>query len=356
MTQHEALLIGNVPFETPLEVFERYGVPLGRFLVAMPDGEVNRPWWVSRLHYQVFAAHPQLKILRHPKLEDGRERVNPRDTSDSWQFAREEGATEILFGEPGRRLGYARDAIANYFIFKTLKEKGVLPEGLRFQVPMPSAHSAVPTRVVPDAGDRAALRKGYEEALIAEINFIARKIPHGDLAFQFDAATEVQDVYEGNDTGSAEEAMDLCSSQLARLVSAVPKDVAVGIHYCFGTLGGWPRFDPADLGPLIEFVNLTMAKSSRPLSWVHVPALPRTDDAFYVPLKDLNPPKETEVFLGLVHNMESFPERLSIARKYRKEFGLAAYCGLGRFPDQLDSILQDHLQALRIARETRAGV
>ena len=37
------LLVGSIPLDTPQDVFEIFGVPLGKYLFAMPDGEVG-PW------------------------------------------------------------------------------------------------------------------------------------------------------------------------------------------------------------------------------------------------------------------------------------------------------------------------
>jgi molybdate transport system substrate-binding protein len=49
-------LVGSIPLDTPQEVFETFGAPLAKYLVAMPDGEVGpRRHWISRVHYQVLA-------------------------------------------------------------------------------------------------------------------------------------------------------------------------------------------------------------------------------------------------------------------------------------------------------------
>ena len=57
---------------------------------------------------------------------------------------------QVRFGDPGWRLGYARDALNSYFVFKTMKEKGVLPAHLRFQVSVPMVNSVLPPRIFPD--------------------------------------------------------------------------------------------------------------------------------------------------------------------------------------------------------------
>ena len=66
-------------------------------------------------------------------------------------------------------------------------------------------------------------------------------------------------------------------------------------------------------------------------------------------------PQGTRVYLGLIHSMSTFRQRVAVARKFLPEFGIAAYCGFGRIPvSELQKILQDHLDALAIAREKSA--
>ena len=96
-------------------------------LFAMPDGEVGpRRHWISRVHYQVLAAHPELEVVQRPAPdENGVERQHPRNAADAWWFKVKDGVNHVRFGDPGWRLGYARDAVNSYFVFSTLKEKGV---------------------------------------------------------------------------------------------------------------------------------------------------------------------------------------------------------------------------------------
>jgi hypothetical protein len=85
------------------------------------------------------------------------------------------------------------------------------------------------------------------------------------------------------------------------------------------------------------------------VDWVHIPVLDRSDDAFFAPLAALKP-GGTRVYLGAIHNMERFPERIATARKYLPDFGLGAYCGFGRLPvAELPVVLSDHLKAAEIA-------
>ncbi len=348
---NELLLVGSVPLDTVEEVFRSFGAPLGQHLFAMPDGEVGpRRHWISRVHYQVLAGHPELEIVRRPAPdENGVERLFPRNAGDSWLFKVKPGVERVRFGDPGWRLGYARDAINSYFVFKTLKEKGVLAQHLRFQVSIPMINSVLPPRIFPDPSDIAKVRPGYEEATRAEIATIVSKIPAKELAIQWDCATEIQDAYGGVPGYPQEGGVDRNLAEVRNLSPHIPSDVALGYHFCFGTLGGWPRFAPNDLGQAVKLANAFVEASGRRVDWIHLPVLDRSDDAFFAPLAGLKP-QGARVYLGMIHNMASFKARLAAARKYWNDFGLGAYCGFGRVPPgELPAILKDHVDAVAIA-------
>jgi hypothetical protein len=344
------LLVGSIPLDTVQEVFDTFGPPLGRFMGSIPDGEVGpRQHWISRVHYQVLAAHPELEIVRRPKPDNGVERLAPRDASDSWLFRVKDGVDRVRFGDPGWRLGYARDAINSYFVFASLREKCALPAHLRFQVSLPSVNSVLPPRIFPNTSDLDKIKPGYEAALAAEVAKIIEKIPAKDLAIQWDCASEVGDVYGNIAQFPRAGAIERNTAQFTRLSAQIPADVALGYHLCFGTLGGWPRFTPPDLGEAVNLANALLATAPRRVDWMHIPVLDRSDDAFFAPLANLRP-GGTRIYLGVIHNMTGFAARLATARKYLPEFGLAAYCGLGRTPrSQLPAILAEHRTAVEAA-------
>ncbi len=254
--------------------------------MAMPDGEVGpRKHWISKVHYQVLSGHPELETVRRPQPENGIERLNPRNAADSWQFKVRDGVELVRFGDPGWRLSYARDAINSYFVFKTLRDQGVLPKHLRFQVSLPSVNSALPPRIFPNPADIAKIRPGYTDALAAEIGTIVQKIPGKDLAIQWDCATEVQDAYGAIPGFSAETAIERNLDQFRKLSPLVPESALLGYHFCFGTLGGWPRFAPADLSATVALANAVIEASGRRVDWIHIPVLDDVDDAFFAPLR-----------------------------------------------------------------------
>jgi hypothetical protein len=302
------------------------------------------------VHYQVLAAHPELEIVQRPAPdENGVERQFPRNAADAWHFKVRDGVKAVRFGDPGWRLGYARDAINSFFVFRVMKERGVLPKHLRFQVSIPMVNSVLPPRIFPNQDDLAKIRPGYAAATRAEIATIIAKIPNDELALQWDCSTELQDAYGAIAGHPIEGAIERNLDEVRVLSPQIPSAVALGYHFCFGTLGGWPRFAPDDLGQAVKLANAFVAASGRRVDWIHVPVLDRSDEAFFAPLARLEP-QGARVYLGAIHNMDTFAERLAAARKFLPEFGLGAYCGFGRLPaSELPGVLADHLNAVAIA-------
>jgi hypothetical protein len=242
----ELLLVGSIPLDTPQEVFQTFGAPLGKYLYAIPDGEVGpRRNWISRVHYQVLAAHPELEVVQHPAPdENGVERQVPKNVTDAWWFKVKDGVKRVCFGDPGWRLGYARDAINSYFVFCALREKSVLPSHLRFQVSIPMVNSVLPPRIFPNQDDIEKVRPGYEEATRAEVAKIVEKIPATDLAIQWDCSTEVQDSYGSIPGYPIERAVERNLTQVE--IRRISRQRSLGYHFCFGTPE--MRFQPNDSG------------------------------------------------------------------------------------------------------------
>ena len=345
----ELLMVGSMPLDTAEEVLTGFGKPLGAHLRTIPDGEIGmRRYWISRVHFQVFTQHPDLEIISRPRRDDGVERLNPHDDKDPWSFKVKAGVDRVVFGMPGWRLGYTNDALNSYFVFRTLKEKGILPGHIRFQVSLPMVNSTVAVRTFPTPGDLEKVRPGYTDCLRAEVEMICAKIPHHELAIQWDLAREITEINGGIPGVPQEGAIERNLEQVRLLSPHIPEGVELGYHFCFGTIGGWPRFSPKDLGETVKFSNAVVEASGRPVNWVHIPLLDTFDDAFVALLAQLKP-KGARVYLGAVHNMERFAERIAKVRKYLREFGVGAYCGLGRMPaEQVPGVLQEHVQAVKL--------
>src|SRR5262249_26977327 len=108
-------------------------------------------------------------------------------------------------------------------------------------------------------------------------------------------------------------------------------------------------FAPDDLGRAVKLANAFVEASGRRVDWIHLPVLDRSDDAFFAPLAQLDP-QVGRVYLGAIHNMDTFTKRIAVARKFLPDVGLGAYCGFGRLPpSELPALLDDHLKAVKIA-------
>src|SRR4029078_309143 len=178
---------------------------------------------------------------------------------EGWQFRVRPGVKQVRFGLPGLRLGYARDATSSYFVFRTLREQGVLPADLRFQVSVPMIHSGVRPLYFPEPGDIDKVRPGFEEALAAEIELIVRRIPAKDLAIQWVLAGELLAVYGQPGNPPSEASIEAHVAPVRRLSALLPAEAALGFHFCFGTFGGWPAFAPPDLGRGVDLLHVAVA-------------------------------------------------------------------------------------------------
>jgi hypothetical protein len=369
----ELLLVGSIPLDTVEQVFRTVGAPLGPHLAYMPDGEVgDRRYWIDGIAYRVLNGHPEIETLRRPAPDaDGVERWRPLGIDDQFRFRVNPGVARVRFGDPGWRLGYTRDAVNAYFVFRQLKKEGVLPEGVRFQVSLPLTYSAV-TLFFPEPQDHARIVPGFTAALRAEVAKIAELIPPADLAIQWDLAVENRYV----ETILAQNGVDAAQHEAARLLQPareiaphIPAAAALGYHSCFGTLDGWPSRQPPDLRGSVLLLNAAVAASGRRVDFLHLPTLGSAEDAFFAPLKDLEA-GGARVYLGAIHHMHGAAGlfgQLVAAHRHLADFGVAAPCGFGRVPERpgrflaeagsevpadfLEIILRDHLDAVRVLRE-----
>jgi hypothetical protein len=311
--------VGSIALDTPDEVFATAGELLGPHLKRVPDGEPGgRRLWIS-FQVPVLRANPDLEVLGSDpalaliplKLRDG---VRPED---------------LHFGE----LGYSREARASYQDFLAARRAGLLPPGVRFQVSLPTPHAVINSFCVqPDAQQ---ILPAYEQAMLAEVARIAAAVPHGDLALQWDVCVEMLQ-WDGRWEGAPQfPGMEQAfAAMFRRLSAAVPEDVELGFHLCYGDLDAAHFVEPADATKLVEMANLITASAGRPVAYVHMPVpADRADDAYYEPLAGLRMPAGTELYLGLVHVSDGVAgtrRRMAVAARYVRDFGIASECGISR--------------------------
>jgi hypothetical protein len=167
-----------------------------------------------------------------------------------------------------------------------------------------------------------------------------------ELAIQWDVAIEVG-LLEGAATTHLQDPWSDITERLVCLGQAVPPDVELGYHFCYGDLGHHHFKEPEDSGLVIRLANGVAARLTRPLAWIHLPVpLTRDDDAYFAPLDELKLPPETEIYLGLVHyhdGISGAERRILAARQHLTRFGVATECGLGRRPaDTIPELLRIH--------------
>jgi hypothetical protein len=229
------------------------------------------------------------------------------------------------------------------------REAGILPKGVRFQVCLPTPYAVVSAHIAPDA--RAAVEPEYERAMLGEVAKICAEIPHRDLAIQWDVCIEMV-AFDGRwripRFAGIERAF---GDRFKRLSTAVPDDVQLGFHLCYGDWEGRHFIEPENAARMTELANLIGSSAGRPIEFIHMPVpIERDDDAFYAPLQALQLDKQTELFLGLVHPKDGVAgttKRMGVASKYVGEFGIATECGISRnrSPDVVHEIFKVHAGA-----------
>ena len=314
-------LVGSIPLQTAAEVLEAVAATLGPFIERVPDGETGiRANWIGWQH-RVFD--------RQDALEPGAERERDYQLNPPYRFKPGAGPADIDLGE----LGFAREAIASYAMFKRAKANGSFRPDCRFQVCLPTPFAPVYSFI--SYRDQGAVEPLYEASMRAELDKICATIPHHELAVQWDVATEMsifEQLYDVPFLGDNADAGLI--ERLCRLGEAVPAEVALGYHLCYGDMNHRHWKEPDDTGVLVRGANGISDAVDRPITWLHMPVpVARDDAAYFSPLANLMIHAETMLFLGLVHytdGLEGALRRITAADRVVSGYGIGAECGFGR--------------------------
>lgn len=334
-------LVGSVPLDSAGEVFETCARALGPHLGSLPDGEVgHRIHWIVCQAVFVFNNHPDIELVNRPAPRDGKEQWLPKDYKDQWRFKLKSPTGSIRFDN----LKYADWAIESYAAFKALRERGIIPHGTRFQVCMPTPLGGFQSFFPPE--DAARVHQPYVAAMLREVEKMCRAIPADELAIQWDVAVETTAIAQGQPARIGGDMFDRWIEEVSAIGPAVPSDVALGYHICYGDFNHRHSVEPTDLALSVRMLNEAAARAGRPLDFVHMPVpVNRSDDAYFAPLRDLRV-GDARVFLGLVHyddGVEGTRARMKAAKKHLADFGIATECGFGRRrPETLPELLRIH--------------
>ena len=331
-----AHLVGSIGLDTVDEVYRTVGELLGPYLRRVPDGEVGgRKLWIS-WQYPLLRA----SVFLRP---DPSGAIRPTNRFPLLTLAEGIAPSDVRFGE----LGYAREARASYLDFVAARDNGTLLKGIRFQVCLPTPFAVVSSVVVPAV--LPAVEAAYERAMIAEVAALCRHIPHRDLCIQWDVCNEMV-VWDGqaSDAVPADVPREELIARMQRLCAAVPDDVELGLHLCYGDFGAKHFVEPKDAAKMVEFANALAKAIPHKLAYIHMPVpIERNDDAFHAPFRDLKLGEGTELFLGLVHakdGVEGTRARLAAAQRHAPKFGVATECGMARArsEDTVRALLKIH--------------
>jgi len=334
-------LIGSVPLPDTETVFRTVAGALGPHLRRLPDGETGerRRWiWFQRA---MLERHPAIevdptvppfvlrqwdgKVLRETPLLRFRDGVNP----DAVAFD----------------TGYAAAARESFAVFERLQAAGVVPAGVRFQVCLPTPMASAYMYVSPKA--REAYMRAYESALRAALDEIVASIPQERLAVQWDVCQEVL-IHEGFFPDRPADYARAITAELARLGDAVPRDVEMGYHLCYGSPADEHLVMPRDMAIMVAMANDVRQALARRLDFLHMPVpKDRTDADYFKPLAALTSSAATTVYLGLIHHDDRAGDlaRIAAARAILPVFGVASECGWGRTdPQRLPGLLESHRQ------------
>lgn len=301
----------------------------------IPDGETgDRQQWIF---FQLQ------KFWQTPGLEQAEPRDEPAEGYEQMPKVRlADGIEPDDVQWPN--LGYADAYQDSFKTFRRLREEGVLPADVRFQVEYPTPLAVINGWVVPEDQDR--LEASYERALLADLDRLLAALPHEEIAVQWDVAVEFA-ILEGGFEGTAGQTFDSIVSRLVRDVDHVPADVPVGLHLCYGDYQHRHFKEPESLELQVRVASRLSSDTRRAVNWFAftVPQYQR-DTSFFAPLSGLRLRPETEIYVALVpyHPAKQDPgttgEQVRLVGEYLEEaraqgnptteWGICTECGMAR--------------------------
>lgn len=338
---------GGVNLEDAETVMKEIATRVPSGVRRIPDGETGpRQQWIF---FQLE------KFWQTPGLEQAGTRDQPSEGYEQMPKVRlAEGVEPEDVQWPN--LGYADAYQESFQTFCRLRDEGVIPSGVRFQVQYPTPLASINGWVVPE--DQNRLEPSYEKALFADLDRLLAAIPHEDVAVQWDVAVEFA-ILEGGFEAAGQTLEDIIE-RLARCIDRVPEDVPAGLHLCYGDYQHQHFKQPESLGMQVRVAEEVAEKAARTVSWIAftVPQN-RRDPAFFQPLSQLSLPAETEVYLALVpyHPDKQDPgtteEQIRLVDEHLagREWGICTECGMARAEREEVPVLLDlHREILSASR------
>jgi hypothetical protein len=325
-------------------------VPAG--LRRLPDGETgDRGNWIF-FQMQKFLQWPSL-VATGPMGE-----VVDGDYEGMPKLRLADGVDPAEMTWPD--IGYADAYLGSYATFTALRDQGVIPAGVRFQVEYPTPLASIGAYVVPE--QQPALLGSYQQAMFADLDRLLAAIPHDDVAVQWDVAVEFG-VLEGSFGPGGDDAFEPILAGLVNCIDQVPADIPAGLHLCYGDYGHAHFMQPESLALQVRVVNAVQTAASRTVSFVSftVPQY-QHQESYFAPLTDLAVGPETELNFALVPYHPADQAAGTTAEQVRlidaalaggqgagRSWGICTECGMGRVQrDDVPALLDLHAEILTV--------
>ena len=230
------------------------------------------------------------------------------------------------------------DAIESYGVFSALRDEGVIPANVRFQVSLPfrtstligfkaALRARLPDRGRGVGGPRRARDRATDEC----------DTGLDDLAIQWDVCWEVLDL-EGVIDWTEDDAWERFAGPVSRITRLHSRGHARRLSPVLRHLPDVADVRGARHGAPGQDGQLRRGELRSPRRLGCTSPGPRTCAArtsrFFAPLTGLKTP-DTRVYLGIVlpiDGADGLRRRHATASKYLDDFGVAMYCGFGRQP------------------------
>jgi len=341
--------VGSIPLPDAETVFRTLSGAVGRHVARLPDGETGiRKTWIRFLQ-DVLASNPAIEYAKD---------VPPfKFTQWDGKVIREIPRLRLKGGavpDPNSfTTGYADMAIESWGLFDRLQQAGAIPANVKFQISIPTPIAPTYNNMLP--ADRPRLLPPLTQHFVGEVAKIAKALPNDRIAVQWDVCQEVlawEGYYEPGPVDFRTETIEV----LTRIGNAVPARIELGYHLCYGSPADEHLVQPKDAGIMVEMANAIAAGVNRPIQFFHMPVPKgRTDEGYFAPLAKLRLPRETELYLGLIHHDDAKGDaaRLAAARRHARVDGIGTECGMARGdPARLPALLAAHARAAEAAVTT----
>ena len=139
--------------------------------------------------------------------------------------------------------------MASYQTFRRLRDNGTIPPEIRLQIALPTPMATGLMYVSPQGRDRYL--RAYERSLLKALDNILKRNSHSELSIQFDVCQEVL-LFENYFPFREQNYQKVVFEQFGRLGAAIPSDVELGFHLCYGSPGDQPLLLLKDAAFLVE--------------------------------------------------------------------------------------------------------